>query len=359
MSNRNINEKGLVRKRGRYFRRVYINPNKTISISLDTDSRSIAIIRNAEVNMAEPKIKLGEKFTFSWQNGTGSIEQKHVTLEEICKKYLVVRRQDGIREGTLDIYDRALRNFKSVLGETYPVSMITQDDIYKFRESYSVGWSKSFLNINLRAIKTFLRWCNEEGLLSTVPKIKQVRTPHSKPKYLTNEEYEKILKCSPPHLKRVLHFYRETGFRLSEPLNGILEGDFLTIDAHHYKTNREHVVSLTPELKEIYLEIKSKNFYKDYYSKAFLKACRKAGIAGKTFHSLRHTFALRTYLKTKDIYHVKMLLGHTTVKTTEIYTDFNPRKLQQDFPDLVKNITASRGENAQRSDNLYPHGYLS
>jgi integrase len=355
MSNRNINEKGLVRKRGKYFRRVYINPKKSASIPLNTDSLSVAIIRNVEVCMVEPKIKLGEKFTFSWQNGTGSIEQKHVTLEEICTKYLVVRRQDGIREGTLDIYDRALRNLKSVLGETYPVSMINQDDIYKFREAYSKGWTKSFLNINLRAIKTFLRWCNDEDLLSTVPKIKQVRTPHSRPKYLTNYEYEKIIKFSPPHLRRVLQFYRETGCRLSEPLNGILEGDFLIIDALHYKTNREFNVLLTPELIEIYHEIKSNNFYKDYYSKAFLKACRKAGITGKTFHSLRHTFALRTYLKTKDIYHVKMLLGHSSVKTTEIYTEYNPRKLQQDFPDLVKNISKSRGENIQYSDNMYQY----
>lgn len=246
MSNRNINEKGLVKKRGRYYRRVYVNPNKTISISLDTDSRSIAIIRNAEVNMAEHIIKKGKGYPLSWQNDTGAIKLKHKTLAEISKKYILVRRQDGIREGTLDIYKRALRNLKLVLGETYPVSMINQDDIYKFREAYSNGWSISFLNINLRAIKTFLRWCNDEGLISSVPKIKQVRTPHTRPKYLTNEEYKMILDCSPPHLKRVIHLYRETGCRLSEPLNGILEGDFLIIDALHYKTNREFNVLLTP-----------------------------------------------------------------------------------------------------------------
>ena len=157
MSNRNINEKGLVRKRGRYFRRVYVNPNKTISIPLDTDSRSIAIIRNAEVNMAEPKIKLGEAYSFSWQNDSGTIELKHKTLTEIGEKYISERRQDGIRESTLSIDDRTLRNLKSVLGGSYSVSRITQDDIYTFKTANSEGWSPAFMNINLRGIRTFLR----------------------------------------------------------------------------------------------------------------------------------------------------------------------------------------------------------
>lgn len=52
--------------------------------------------------------------------------------------------------------------------------------------------------------------------------------------------------------------------------------------------------------------------------------------------SLRHTFAVREYLKTRDIYHVAQMMGHASVTTTEIYAKFNTRRLEQDFPDLVK-----------------------
>jgi integrase len=337
MSNRNINEKGLVIKRGRYFRRVYLKSKKPISISLETDSRSIAIIRNAEINMAEPKIKMGEVYIFSWQNDTGEIKLKHKTLAEIGEKYISERRQDGIKESTLSIDDRTLRNLRTVLGGSYSVSRMTQDDIYKFKSAYSEGWSSAFMNINLRGIKTFLRWCKRKGLIKEVPEIKQIRIAKRLPKYLTNNEYEQIQNCASPHFKRAMHFYRETGCRLSEPLLGHLDGEFLIIEAKDYKTNREHHVQLTPELIEILREIKDKNYTKQYYSKSFLKASRLAGITGKTFHSLRHTFALRTYLKTENIYKVKLLLGHSSVTTTEIYTGFIPRKLEQDFPDLAEN----------------------
>ena len=49
------------------------------------------------------------------------------------------------------------------------------------------------------------------------------------------------------------------------------------------------------------------------------------------FHSLRDTFACRMYYKTKDIYKVKVLLGHSSVTTTEIYANFDLKLLKYDF----------------------------
>lgn len=42
----------------------------------------------------------------------------------------------------------------------------------------------------------------------------------------------------------------------------------------------------------------------------------------KTFHSLRHTFAVRLYLKTKDIKAVQLALGHRRIDNTMVYVDF-------------------------------------
>lgn len=42
----------------------------------------------------------------------------------------------------------------------------------------------------------------------------------------------------------------------------------------------------------------------------------------KKFHSLRHTFALRLYQRTKDIHLVKVALGHRSVVNTQIYLDY-------------------------------------
>lgn len=40
---------------------------------------------------------------------------------------------------------------------------------------------------------------------------------------------------------------------------------------------------------------------------------------GLTFHSLRHTFAMRAYQESRDLFLVQRMLGHSSVQTTEIY----------------------------------------
>ena len=42
----------------------------------------------------------------------------------------------------------------------------------------------------------------------------------------------------------------------------------------------------------------------------------------KTFHSLRHTFAIRLYKKTKDIRLVQFALGHRNIANTMIYAEY-------------------------------------
>ncbi len=42
----------------------------------------------------------------------------------------------------------------------------------------------------------------------------------------------------------------------------------------------------------------------------------------KTFHSLRHTFAIRLYQKTKDLRLVQVALGHRNITNTMIYADY-------------------------------------
>lgn len=42
----------------------------------------------------------------------------------------------------------------------------------------------------------------------------------------------------------------------------------------------------------------------------------------KKFHSLRHTFAIRLYRKTKDIRLVQVALGHRNITNTMVYADY-------------------------------------
>ena len=74
----------------------------------------------------------------------------------------------------------------------------------------------------------------------------------------------------------------------------------------------------------------------DHISKMFKKALRCIGAdEGKHFHSLRHTFAVRRLIQGTSIYELKLLMGHSSVTTTEVYSNMNLKRVSQDFPTIV------------------------
>ena len=73
----------------------------------------------------------------------------------------------------------------------------------------------------------------------------------------------------------------------------------------------------------------------------------------RCFHCLRHTFAIRKYIETGNIYHVCKLLGHFSVTMTEIYAEFDIEQIARDFGQsgLVHNSNFL----AQKDPNISAH----
>ncbi len=337
--------------KGWYYARIKIprpgQEPKDKLIALGTKNSREAQIRLLEVLSKEQFIKAGLGFSFPWQNRKGIAEVIHYTLKEAVKDYLKTRKGDGLRSGTLNIYENALNHFTDAIGGGFPVQQIKLIHIDQFKTKFIVSFAVPTMNINLRAIKTFLIWLKDNERIKSVPKIKMLNAGKPLPIYVTNTEFEKILNKVDLHYQRAFHFYRETGCRLSEPFIGVLNGNFLTIDAETAKGHQTRDIYLHPELKQILIEMKSRINHKvnsgisterntiNRYSRIFQIACEACKIEGRKFHSLRHTFAVRCYLKTKDIYEVAKRLGHSSVITTEIYAKFDLKRLSQDFPDLL------------------------
>jgi integrase len=57
----------------------------------------------------------------------------------------------------------------------------------------------------------------------------------------------------------------------------------------------------------------------DSVTKLFSRICKRAGIQGATFHSLRHTFATRALEQNANISAVSEILRHKDPKTTKRY----------------------------------------
>jgi len=69
---------------------------------------------------------------------------------------------------------------------------------------------------------------------------------------------------------------------------------------------------------------------------------------GLTFHSLRHTFAMRVYAESRDLFLTQQLLGHSSVSTTEIYARSlaelpeacRPKLLRGEFQERLRVVPA-------------------
>ena len=131
-----------------------------------------------------------------------------------------------------------------------------------------------------------------------------------------------------------------------------MEGNWLVIpaDAPYNKSKRELEINLDPTLHKIWLEMmelkaewKERGFkfrnLTGKISKQFKRAIRECGIDdSQHLHNTRHTFAVRTWLKTNNIYMVKEQLGHSSVTVTEGYAKHKRSKISVDFPTLTKQI---------------------
>ena len=116
-----------------------------------------------------------------------------------------------------------------------------------------------------------------------------------------------------------------------------LKGDVITIRNSRFfqtKNKRERIIPLHPRVKEVFLRRLSTDlhqlvFYRipgiklnaGFVSKKFKKAVRLANLnPAYHFRTLRHSFASNLVQKGVSLYTLKELLGHGSVKTTEIYS---------------------------------------
>jgi len=342
----------IVKRRSKYYARVSLwdgSRQRFKEIPLRTKYREDALLRLATIEKVENDIKAGTEFSFPWLSETGPTEIIKMTVQDAMDKFMEDREYNGLAPSTIIRNNQSLTHFSNIVGKYTPVDAITSDHISRFKK-YSTSklkHSANGMNINLRLIKTFLRWCAQKNYTSNVPYVMFVKTPKSLPSYLSDSSWEKLMELDSIDalFKRIFFFYRETGCRLSEPIHGVLKGNWLVIPAEFTKAKVEKEIQLDAELKEIWREL---NEYKENWvgqgrqvvnltgkiSKSFYTACNEIGRTHK-FHDLRHTFAVRKYLEHNNIYKVRDLLGHQTVKTTEIYAKFSLMRLKDDFPSIL------------------------
>ena len=261
------------------------------------------------------------------------------------KNYMNYRRYS---ENTIKTYSDALEVFFRFF-QNKKLESLTIEDIIQFNNDYILrkNLSSSYQNQVINAVKLFYR--NRFNKTMEVDFIQRPRREKRLPNVLRKEEVKSILEA-PTNLKHraMLSLIYACGLRRSELLNLTLT-DILSnrnlLFIRQSKGKKDRVVPISNRLIDILRE-----YYKAFKPKAWLfegqfpntkysekslenvlkQSLTKTKISKKvSLHWLRHSYATHLLENGTDLRYIQELLGHSSSRTTEIYTHVSTLNLQQ------------------------------
>jgi len=281
-------------------------------------------------------------------------------LKKSFLQYLKVER--GLSENTLAAYRRDVEKLERFArSKSKKLPELTASDIRNFlRQLHRQGLSHRSIARTLSATKGLYRFATAERLVALDPteQIESARLPRHLPRYLSLEEVDQLLDApdtkTPAGLREraMLETLYATGLRVSELV--ALRLDDVYLDAGYVrclgKGRKERIVPLGRSaarwivryLKKGRPEISSKSGPWLFPSRLgtrmtrqrfwqILRSCgTKVGI-GRSLspHVVRHSFATHLLERGADLRSLQLMLGHSDIGTTQIYTHVSRERLRR------------------------------
>jgi integrase/recombinase XerD len=275
-------------------------------------------------------------------------------------EYLSVEK--GLAHNTIQSYSKDLdKLFLFLRKEQIPWNKVKESDLVKFIHHMSrSGLSARSLARLISTLKSFYRFLILDDILKKNPAI-NLTSPKSwlsLPKFLSVTEVESLLsqpKDTDVHGIRdraMLELLYATGLRVSElvslKLNNVnYEDGFLFCRG---KGGKERIVPLGSSAAEtllrylaesrsrfllqdsdfLFLTYRGKPFTRQGFWKVLKKYAREAKLDDKISpHVLRHSFATHLLERGADLRSVQLMLGHSQITTTQIYTHVTRKQLRR------------------------------
>jgi len=204
---------------------------------------------------------------------------------------------------------------------------------HKNNQTISQNTAHSYFN----KFKATLKQAFKDGILQTDinGQITSIKEEETQREFLTSKELAKLAhtECTDETLKRAALFSALTGLRFSDIKKLTWKEVTFTEDQGYYirftqqKTKGKETLPISeqayglmgektnPEDK-VFKDLK----YASYYTKIFHKWLDDAEITKEiTFHNFRHTHAVLQLQAGTDLYTISKMLGHKSIKTTQIY----------------------------------------
>jgi len=205
--------------------------------------------------------------------------------------------------------------------------------------------SRSTQNQSINAIKYYLE--HVLGQDRTFFELHRPKKVVKLPVVLSLEEIQRIFKCTPnlKHKAMLVTLY-SAGLRIGELLNlklGDIDSDGMRIWIREGKGVKDRASVLSPMLLKLLREyfkahrpqqylfegLQGRSYSASSVRKVLARAVSVAGIQKEVRpHTLRHSFATHLLENGTNLRYIQTLLGHTSAKTTEIYTHVSTKVLE-------------------------------
>ncbi|MEO6486890.1 MAG: site-specific tyrosine recombinase XerD [Thermoanaerobaculia bacterium] len=283
-----------------------------------------------------------------------------VTWLPIYLDYLTVEK--GLAKNSLASYATDLRKFGHYLAdEDIPIDAVDRLNIVRYFQSLrSGGISARSVARALAAIRGMFRFLVAERHLKNDPteNLENPRVWTSLPKSIQGEEVEALLnapdRTTPEGLRdaAMLELLYATGLRVSELIR--VKIDDLVMDAGFLRTigkgAKERIVPFGDAARDaivaysergrsafvkqpdphLFLSTRGRPMSRQSFWMKIVRYARTAGIATHISpHVLRHSFATHLLENGADLRSVQMMLGHSDISTTQIYTHVSRARLQK------------------------------
>ena len=277
---------------------------------------------------------------------------------------LTLEKQKTTAPSNYSIWVATLKHLKTFVGGNITFQQITPKWLENFREfllTEPLTKSKTKLSENsassyFNKIRAALNQAQKDGIIRQSPtaQVKSIKPKQEKREYLTLDELKAAAQaeCRYEVLKKAFLFSCLTGMRWSD-VHKLIWKQVREFSAGHYrivfnqqKTKGLQYLDLNPQAVELIGErgepierVFSGLRYSAYVNVALKQWMMRAGITKDiTFHCARHTFAVMQLSQGADIYTVSKLLGHTEIKTTQVYADIldtDRHRAMQNLPNIL------------------------
>ena len=271
--------------------------------------------------------------------------------------------EDGLSKNTLNSYRFDLSIFMNWLVDTKKVEIfeVTESEIQEFLAfKFPTSKSRSISRL-LATLRRFFRYLLRENKIHEDPtlKIQTPKIPKSLPKSLSEEEVETLLHAPDINTRggirdrAMLELLYACGLRVSE-LVGIQLTEVVISDGVIRIIGKGSKTRLVPMGEEAvdwikkYLKDARQNILNKQTSKFLFVTNRGSAMTRQSFwyaikkyavianidkpmspHVIRHAFATHLINNGADLRVIQMLLGHSDISTTQIYTHVARERLKK------------------------------